>query len=424
MFPMLLAMSLPHLFSPVEVATKLAISLGIGTLVGLEREWAQKDVGVRTFAITSMGGMLAGLLGREFSVAIVIGVFLLVIFINLRVLLVNRSLEITTSAALIAVALLGILTGEGHTFTPIASAIIITMLLAWKTELTRFAGGLTPQEIRSAVLLGLLGLVIYPLLPNYFIDKWHLLNPRQAWIAVIVLAGMGFVNYVFLRVYSSQGLYYAAALGGLVNSTAAVAEVSRWIRSVEDVSISRAVGLILLTRISMFLRNLAILLIFAPAAVHTAVWPLLCMAFAAALITWAGRKKGKAAEHQMELSSPISLRRVLTMGAIFLGIQVVSSLAERYLGHKGFLVVSFIGGFVSSASTTASAALMALDGTIAPHQAGAAVVLATVSSSLVTLPLIYQQTRHKALSRTVALITVAVALLGLGVLAIQQNLLP
>jgi hypothetical protein len=213
-FPMLLAMSLPHLFSPVEVATKIVIALGIGTLVGLEREWAQKDVGVRTFAITSMAGMLAALLGREFPVVVVISVSLLVILINLRVLLVNRSLEITTSAALIAVALLGILTGEGHTFTPIASAIIITMLLAWKTELTRFAGGLTPQEIRSAVLLGLLGLVIYPLLPNYFIDKWHLLNPRQAWIAVIVLAGMGFVNYVFLRVYSSQGLYYAAALGG------------------------------------------------------------------------------------------------------------------------------------------------------------------------------------------------------------------
>ncbi len=78
--------------------------------------------------------MLAALLGREFSVAVLIGVFLLVIYINLRVLMVNRSLEITTSAALIAVALLGILTGEGHTFTPVASAIIITMLLAWKTE--------------------------------------------------------------------------------------------------------------------------------------------------------------------------------------------------------------------------------------------------------------------------------------------------
>jgi uncharacterized membrane protein (DUF4010 family) len=181
---------------------------------------------------------------------------------------------------------------------------------------------------------------------------------------------MGFVNYVFLRVNSSQGLYYAAALGGLVNSTAAVAELSRWARPVEDESISRAVGLILLTRISMFLRNLAILLIFAPTAVRAAVWPLLSMALAATLITWAGRKKSKAPEHQLELSSPISLRRVLTMGAIFVGIKAVSSLAERHLGHLGFLVVSFIGGFVSSASTTASAALLALDGTIAPHEAG------------------------------------------------------
>ena len=172
------------------------------------------------------------------------------------------------------------------------------MLLAWKTELTRFAGGLTPQEIRSAVLLGLLSLVIYPLLPNHVIDKWHLLNPREAWIVVVVLAGIGFVNYVFLRVYSSQGLYYAAALGGLVNSTATVAELSRWLRPAENESISRAVGLILLTRISMFLRNLAILLIFGRAAVGTAVWPLLCMAFTAALITWIGRKNSKAAAHE------------------------------------------------------------------------------------------------------------------------------
>jgi uncharacterized membrane protein (DUF4010 family) len=420
---MMLATYFQHLFPPTEVATKLAISLGIGTLVGLEREWAHKDVGVRTFAITSLAGMLAALMGREFSVAVVIGVFVLVIFVNLRVMLVNRSLEITTSAALIAVALLGILVGEGHMFTPVSSAIIITMLLAWKTELTRFAGGLTPQEIRSAVLLGLLSLVIYPILPNHFIDKWNLLNPREAWIAVVVLAGIGFVNYVFLRIYSNQGLYYAAALGGLVNSTATVAELSRWLRPAEDESISRAVGLILLTRISMFLRNLTILLIFGRAAVGTAVWPLLCMAFAAALITWIGRKNSKTAVHELELSSPISLRRVLTMGSIFVVIQVASSLAERHLGHLGFLVVSFIGGFVSSASTTASAALMASDGTIAPHLAGAAAVLATVSSSLVTLPLIYQQTRHKALSRAVAFITVAIALLGLGVLVFQQKLL-
>jgi len=418
-----LATYFQHLFPPLEVATKLAISLGIGTLVGLEREWAQKDVGVRTFAITSMVGMFASLLGREYSVAVVIGVFLLVIFINLRVLLVNRSLEITTSAALIAVTLLGILTGEGHTFTPVASAIIITMLLAWKTELTRFAGGLTPQEIRSAVLLGLLGLVIYPLLPNYFVDKWQLLNPREAWVTVIVLAGIGFVNYVFLRLYSHRGLYYAAVLGGLVNSTAAVTELTQWLKPSEGESVAHAIGLVLLTRIAMFIRNIAILLLFAPAAAATAFWPLLCMTLAASLVAWIGKNKSKSPDHPLKLDSPVSLRRVLTMAGVFICIQVVSLLAERHLGHLGFLVVSFVGGLFSSASTTASAALMAADGKIAPHLAGAAVVLTSVSSALVNLPLIYQQTRHKALSRAVALITVAIVLLGLGVLAIQQKLL-
>jgi uncharacterized membrane protein YfcA len=73
-----------HLFPPVEVATKLAIALGTGTLVGLEREWAQKDIGVRTFAITSLLGMLCALLGRPFELASFIGVFILVIYINLR----------------------------------------------------------------------------------------------------------------------------------------------------------------------------------------------------------------------------------------------------------------------------------------------------------------------------------------------------
>ena len=54
----------------------------------------------------------------------------------------DRSLEITTSAALIVNYMLGVLVGLGHIFTPVAGAIVMTMLLAWKTELSRFAGGL------------------------------------------------------------------------------------------------------------------------------------------------------------------------------------------------------------------------------------------------------------------------------------------
>jgi hypothetical protein len=78
--------------------------------------------------------------------------------------------------------LLSVLVGPGHIFTPVAGAIVMTRLLAWKTELKRFAGDLQPSEIRGAVSLGLIGFVIYPVLPNRFVDPWQLFNPSDAWI--------------------------------------------------------------------------------------------------------------------------------------------------------------------------------------------------------------------------------------------------
>jgi uncharacterized membrane protein (DUF4010 family) len=132
----------------------------------MEREWSNKDVGIRTFAIVALLGMLASLVGQSVVVASFVGVFLLIAVMNTRSIATDRSMEITTSAALLLNYLLGVLVGLGHIFTPIAGAIVMTMLLAWNTELSRFAGGLQPSEIRSAVLLGLLGIVIYPVLPG------------------------------------------------------------------------------------------------------------------------------------------------------------------------------------------------------------------------------------------------------------------
>jgi uncharacterized membrane protein (DUF4010 family) len=120
------------IFPPFEVAIKLAIALGIGLLVGLEREWSQKDVGVRTFSITALLGCLSILVSAQLAAICLVGVIVLVAFLNGRSLLVDRSLEMTTSVALIVTFILGGLAGQGHLFTPTASAILMTMLLAWR----------------------------------------------------------------------------------------------------------------------------------------------------------------------------------------------------------------------------------------------------------------------------------------------------
>jgi uncharacterized membrane protein YhiD involved in acid resistance len=50
-------------FPAVEIAIKANVALALGLLVGLEREWSNKDIGARTFAMTALLGLLATLLG-------------------------------------------------------------------------------------------------------------------------------------------------------------------------------------------------------------------------------------------------------------------------------------------------------------------------------------------------------------------------
>jgi uncharacterized membrane protein (DUF4010 family) len=403
---------------PLDVATKLAIAIGIGLLVGLEREWSHKDVGVRTFAITALFGTLSALVSVQLALLSSVGIFILLAFMNGRSLLVDRSLEMTTSVALLVTYVLGVLVGQGHLFTPVASAIVMTMLLAWKTELSKFAGDLKREEVRGAVLLALIGFVIYPLLPDRFIDAWHLLNPRQSWTIVIVIAALEFANYVLLRLFARRGLYYTAILGGLVNSTATVAELAR---SVGGVLKNMAVALVLLTSVAMFLRNLVILAMFAPAAVPIASWPLLAMTAAAVLFAWRKRKAEGEPVDPLHMSSPISLRYVIKFGLLFVGMEVVGTIGARFLGKFGFLALSLLGGVVSSASTTAAAATMAVHGKLSPQVAGVATVFASISSALINLPLVERQTKDKKLTRSLAAISVLLVAIGLIVLGVREG---
>jgi uncharacterized membrane protein (DUF4010 family) len=293
------------------------------------------------------------------------------------------------------------------------------MLLAWKVELRRFAGGLQPEEIRSAVLLGLLGLVIYPVLPNRFVDRWDLVNPRQAWVTVIAIAGIGFVNYVLLKIYGARGLYVSGFLGGFVNSSAAALELARSL-SAGGTSSGVAVAALLLTLVAMFARNLIILGLFSPAAVLSAAGPMLVMTAVALIFVHRARMGTDATTSEIHLESPVSLKRVLSFAGLFLLIQVVSTLGERYLGKLGFLGISVLGGLVSSASTSAAAANMAGHGQLPAALAGEGVVLASVASALVNLPIIQRNAKNPTLSRRLALLTVVLSAIGVAVLALQE----
>jgi uncharacterized membrane protein (DUF4010 family) len=114
----------------------------------------------------------------------------------------------------------------------------------------QFATGVKAEEIRSAILLGIFGFVVWPLLPNRYVDPWKLLQPREAWVTVLVVARIGFVNYVLLRLYGKRGIAITAILGGLVNSTATAAELSATLPVAG--MLSKTLRAVLLTSVAIF----------------------------------------------------------------------------------------------------------------------------------------------------------------------------
>lgn len=137
------------LFLPADVSIKLAIAIGIGMLVGLEREWSHKELGARTFTIVSMAGALSVLAGNGVAFLAFGGLLVIVLLAGLGAIRELKPVETTTFVAVIVTFVLGLLVGEGHRYTPVAAAIVMTMLLSLKPALKQFAWGLQVNEIRA-----------------------------------------------------------------------------------------------------------------------------------------------------------------------------------------------------------------------------------------------------------------------------------
>lgn len=182
--------------------------------------------------------------------------------------------------------------------------------------------------------------MIYPVLPDRFLDPFHLLNPRQVWVTVVLVASIGFLNYVLLRLYGGRGLYFTALLGGMVNSTATVAELSTRL-SVEDGLKSIATSLVLVAVVAMFVRNLVLLVIFSRASASFAVWPILALAVSAGYFAWSHRDRRAQRTDKLPLSSPISLQKILLLGFVFLMIEVGATLCGRLFGNTVFSLSAF-----------------------------------------------------------------------------------
>ncbi|WP_326540854.1 MgtC/SapB family protein [Pseudorhodoferax sp.] len=402
-----------------QILVRLALSLALGLLIGLERERRGKEAGLRTFGFICLLGALGGSMGTPFALLTLALTGMLAVVLNVQTLRAGQGAELTTSAAMLVTCMSGILCGLGHTISPAAVMVIATALLAWKERLAGFSMGLSEGELRSALLLAILAIVIYPALPTGAIGPFDLVEPRAAWITVILIAGIGFVNYILWKMYGTRGAELSGFLGGLVNSNFTVIEMASRVRQSAGALQGTAFRGILLATAAMLLRNAALLAILAPLALLgslSAFGLMLLCCLALVLASLRGRRGAvEMPAPAITLDLPFSLPQALKYGVVFLLLHVVGALTQRQFGDAGFYFVSVVGGLMSSASAVAAAATLAAQGSLAPGVAGTGAVLASFTSMAFSLSFVLRTGQRGLIVRLgAAMLGVAAAgLLGL-----------
>src|SRR6202021_2388040 len=112
-----------------------------------------------------------------------------------------------------------------------------------------------------------------------------------AWVTVMLIAGIGFGNYILLKLYAKRAIELTGFFGGLVNSTVTVTALAERVREIHGLVDAAYRGIVLATG-AMVLRNAVLLAILAPDALVFAAPALLLMFGACLGLVWlAGRPR-------------------------------------------------------------------------------------------------------------------------------------
>lgn len=349
----------------------LGAALGIGLLIGLERERRKGEgprrvsAGIRTFAITALLGAGAVLVGGDtLLAAAALGVGGLVVSAYWRSLAEDPG--ITSGVTLLLTLLLG---GLAMRDAPVAVALAVTVagLLASKAALHDFVRRvITEAELNDALMLAAATLVVLPLIPDRYLGPFDAFNPRTAWTIVILMMAVGAVGHVAQRLLGAgMGLAAAGFASGFVSSIATIGAMGE--RAVRTPGLMRpAVAGAVLSTLATVIQMAAVLAATSTATLARMALPLLCAGLAACLyagiFTLRTIKAPPASSPPAEFGHAFSLAKALGLAVTVSAVMVVSAALQAWFGHGGVVVATAIAGLVDAHAAAASVASLVAAG--------------------------------------------------------------
>jgi uncharacterized membrane protein (DUF4010 family) len=403
----------------IQLFERLGAALAIGFLIGIERGWDERTAkagartaGVRTFALIGLlGGVVQALSGfNPLLPAVAIAAF--TIAFAAFAWTENQASDTHSATGFVTGVLtfaLGALAVYGAVAEAAAAAVAAALLLAERQALHTFLERLRWSELRAALVLLAMTIILLPVLPNRPVDPWHSLNPYELWAMTAAIAALSYGGYVCVRVLGERrGLLVGALVAALVSSTAVTVSYAMLPRPDRDTRAAVSAGIAGAWAMSL-MRMSAVALVLSPALIAYLVPP---FAIASAILMsastiWYWRSGGIKDTPDNSLREPFDLGLVLRFGLLLAFVVLAYKLVASHFGDAGILPLAALSGFADVDPITLTVA-KSVGYAVSPERATTLILLAGTTNFL-TRAVILSVTKDWRF---------ALPLVGLGVLAL------
>ena len=360
----------------------LAVALGVGLLIGAERERNKgsgpdrSSAGIRTFTIAALLGAVS--ISINFWL-LVVSIFCVVIF-TATAYFTSRSQDpgLTTEIALIFTVILGGLAISEPALAA-ALAVAVAILLAAKEPMHGFVRGVvTKEELSDFLILAAATLIILPLVPNTFIGPFNAINLRNLWIIVILVMSISALGHLVLRWFGGRiGLPIVGLVSGFISSIATIATMGARAKETPTLMGAAVAGAVL-SSLATVLQLAMLLAAIHPPTLQALMWPLIfggvsIAVYGLALTLNSLKKNGVETS---KFTETFSVKTALQLTALIALVLLASAALKTWFGQAGLLAASGLAGLVDVHAPTISIASLAAAGKLSAQSAVVPVLVA------------------------------------------------
>lgn len=407
---------------PLVVA--VFIALGIGVLIGIEREWSDPGnlfAGSRTLPlIAGFGALVQAFFPSLLPIAVVfIGGLVVVAYV--AKVMTTGDIGMTTAIATMLTFVYGAM--ATHSDTGLRLAVVlgtVTMaLLAEKRTIHEFTARLNEAEMRASLKFLIVALVVFPLLPPERIAFLGGLRLQFVWLMVVFVSGISLTGYVLATLVGNEvGFEVTGVLGGLVSSTATAVSMAGNAR--RDPSLAGLCGVAtVIASLTMFPRILLEVLVVNPSLFVPVLLPVVGMVVVGVVVS---RVVYRGVSEDVPLEADVENRfrlwPALLFGLFFAVVLVATTTVSAEFGATGVYSVAIVSGLVDVNAITISLSNLARGGTISTATATGGIVLAASVNTAVKIGIVWLFGTRR-LGRTVVVSLGAVTAVGIGFVALS-----